>query len=248
MESGAKRKFTVEVTLVIRKGSNETKVVRLRSEETVIGRQSGCELRIPSAAVSRRHCRLSFRDDVLSVEDLDSANGTLVNGERIEGIRALRPGDSLEVGPVVFTVKYQLTPEAEERLAQEGEAPVDAQELEFADDMPEVDVQELEIEEVTEIDEERPPAKKPKKKKSKSSEEDSDTRHEPTEHLDAEKAKKPAKSPAAKKKPEKPGKKATPPPQESLDPDVAAMLDGEASWHMPAGDDFRDFLNQMEDT
>lgn len=230
-----KTEVTMDVTLVVKKGSNETKVIRLRSEETVIGRQNGCELRIPSAAVSRRHCRLSFRDDILSVEDLDSANGTLVNGERIEGIHILRPGDSLEVGPLVFVVKYQLTAAAADRLA--SEATVDAQKFEFVDEAQEDDVQALDIEEVTEIDEESSPAKKGKKTKPKSREEDSDTQPELA---------KTDSNAAAKKKPKKPVKKS--PPQESLDPDVAAMMDGEASWHMPAGDDFRDFLNQMEDT
>lgn len=226
---------TMDVTLVVKKGSNETKVIRLRSEETVIGRQNGCELRIPSAAVSRRHCRLTFSDDVLSAEDLGSANGTLVNGERIDGIHVLRPGDSLEVGPVVFVVKYQLTPAAEDRLARESEATGDTQGFDSMDQVPEVDVQELDIEEVTEIEEGSSPANKAKKRKAKSRGEDSDTQPELT-------------NPAEKKKARKPAKKTPAPPQESVDPDVAAMLDGETSWHMPAGDDFRDFLNQMEDT
>src|SRR5262245_18029453 len=100
----------MDVKLVIEQGSDTSKVFKLKSAETIIGRQNDCDLRIPSSAVSRKHCSLSFRDDVLTVEDLESANGTKVNGEAIEGSRVLRPGDRLEVGPVTFLVKYQLTP------------------------------------------------------------------------------------------------------------------------------------------
>ena len=51
----------------------------LRSEETIVGRQRGCDLRIPSPLVSRRHCRLSFRDGCLILEDLASVRATIEN-------------------------------------------------------------------------------------------------------------------------------------------------------------------------
>ena len=63
--------------LVLERGSSKQQVIRLRSEETIVGRRQGSDLRIPSEQVSRRHCRLSFRDGILLVEDLASSNGTL---------------------------------------------------------------------------------------------------------------------------------------------------------------------------
>src|SRR5206468_963419 len=78
----------------------------------------GSDLRIPAPAVSRRHCRLSFQDDVLTVEDLGSANGTYVNGQSIDEPTIVRPGDRLAIGPVTFLIEYPLTAAAEARLAE----------------------------------------------------------------------------------------------------------------------------------
>src|SRR5712691_8213577 len=99
----------MNVILEVKRGSKKKRSLRLRSEETIVGRQSGCDLRIPSSSVSRRHCRLSFRDGYLTVEDLESSNGTYVNGEKVKGQHVVRPGDQLEIGPLTFLVKYQLS-------------------------------------------------------------------------------------------------------------------------------------------
>src|SRR2546427_5510937 len=124
----------MDVILEVKRGSKETRQVRLRTEETIVGRQDGCDLRIPSSAVSRRHCRLSFRNEYLTVEDLDSSNGTFVNGVRITGQQVVRPGDLVEIGPVTFLVKYQLTRAAIDRLLEEG--------IEAEEEVPEVPVEE----------------------------------------------------------------------------------------------------------
>jgi CheY-like chemotaxis protein len=71
----------------------------------VIGRGADCDLRLFDPAISRRHCRLDWQDDRLVVDDLDSRNGTLVNGERITEPRPLAEGDSLWLGGSVFAVR-----------------------------------------------------------------------------------------------------------------------------------------------
>jgi predicted component of type VI protein secretion system len=109
----------MDVKLIVKKGSHRTPFVRLRSEETIVGRKSGCDLRIPSAEVSRRHCRLSFREGYLTVEDLESANGTYVNGVRIKNRQMIRPGDLLAIGPIVFLVQYQLSQAAIDHMLKE---------------------------------------------------------------------------------------------------------------------------------
>lgn len=70
----------------------------------IIGRSEECKLRIPLAAVSRKHCELFIEDDELRVRDLGSSNGTFVNKDRVSQ-RELIPGDLVSVGPVVFVVK-----------------------------------------------------------------------------------------------------------------------------------------------
>jgi predicted component of type VI protein secretion system len=108
----------MEVKLVVEKGQTRTRVVRLSTLDTLVGRQRGCDMRIPSAEVSRRHCLLRVEEGYLTVEDLKSANGTFVNGAPVDGRMVVRPGDHLEIGPLTFVVEYELTQAAIDRLAQ----------------------------------------------------------------------------------------------------------------------------------
>ncbi len=68
----------------------------------VLGRSSDVELPLPSASVSRRHARLVLHDDGAraTVADLGSRNGTLVNGLRVDGERAVQHGDEVSLGDV----------------------------------------------------------------------------------------------------------------------------------------------------
>ena len=102
--------------LVVEKHGKRSKVVELRADSAHIGRAHGNEVRIPSAEVSRSHCLFQVKNGLLKAEDLDSVNGTYLNGDLITGEVVVRPGDRLEVGPVTFVVEYQPTPEAVERL------------------------------------------------------------------------------------------------------------------------------------
>ena len=62
-----------------------------------IGRGDECELKLADAAVSTRHCELTWDGKRWSVRDLDSRNGTQVNGKAIRQ-RMLRSGDEIAVG------------------------------------------------------------------------------------------------------------------------------------------------------
>ncbi|NOT43170.1 MAG: FHA domain-containing protein [Acidobacteria bacterium] len=67
-----------------------------------IGRATGADFIVDEALVSRVHCRLTaLPDGSLEVRDLESTNGTYVNGARVEqGL--LSDGDRLEVGRVAL--------------------------------------------------------------------------------------------------------------------------------------------------
>jgi hypothetical protein len=71
--------------------------------ELLLGRNSRCDVVLPSPTVSRRHALLSFRDGGWILRDLESKNGTLVNGVRV-GRCELRPGDLVEVGGQRLTI------------------------------------------------------------------------------------------------------------------------------------------------
>jgi predicted component of type VI protein secretion system len=91
-----------DVKLIVEKGPARTRMVHVRHEETIVGRRRDCDLCIPSAEVSRRHCIIRYTNGQLSIEDLDSANGTYVNGQRLTGKQAVRHGDRVQIGPLTF--------------------------------------------------------------------------------------------------------------------------------------------------
>ena len=68
-----------------------------------IGRSPGAEFILDAPLVSRLHCQLSAGDDAIAVKDLDSTNGTFVNGKRVQA-GTLRDGDLLKVGRVELRV------------------------------------------------------------------------------------------------------------------------------------------------
>jgi hypothetical protein len=71
-------------------------------EAAVIGRSRGCDLCLRSPDASRRHAELVPTASGWLLRDLDSTNGTFVNGERA-GERVLRPGDRIEIGSDAIT-------------------------------------------------------------------------------------------------------------------------------------------------
>lgn len=64
----------------------------------VLGRGQECQVVLPHASVSREHARLSASAAGFILEDLDSQNGVLVNGWRLQGPHALKSGDELQIG------------------------------------------------------------------------------------------------------------------------------------------------------
>jgi len=67
------------------------------------GRSTGAEFILDAPLVSRLHCQLSATDKALQVKDLDSTNGTFVNGRRITFAK-LQAGDRLMVGRVELRI------------------------------------------------------------------------------------------------------------------------------------------------
>lgn len=70
-------------------------------EGLLIGRGKECDVILADRKVSRRHARISRNGADTLVEDLGSKNGTCVNGNPVEGRRALRDGDILQIALAV---------------------------------------------------------------------------------------------------------------------------------------------------
>lgn len=83
--------------LVVRR-QNESAIQREWSKQVLsIGRDNANDIIIDHPLASRRHARLEFDENGYAVRDLDSTNGTFVNGERIEGVRFLHNQDRIWV-------------------------------------------------------------------------------------------------------------------------------------------------------
>lgn len=76
----------------------------LPAGETTIGRAGDATVSLPDPLVSHLHAVVRRLGDRLEIEDLRSRNGTMVNGQRIEGHLLLHAGDRIEVGHSVFEV------------------------------------------------------------------------------------------------------------------------------------------------
>ena len=72
-------------------------------DELLIGRHPECDVIVPDVTVSRQHARLIFRDGGWILQDLDSTNGTRLNGRYVGRCR-LRPGDQLALGDQLLRV------------------------------------------------------------------------------------------------------------------------------------------------
>lgn len=82
------------------------------SHRVVIGRGSGCDLRLPDASVSHRHASLQPKGTDYVLVDEGSTNGTFVGGVRLapRTSRALRSGDHIRIGRVWLEARIDHTP------------------------------------------------------------------------------------------------------------------------------------------
>ena len=82
-------------------------VIRLATDtQRTVGRANRSDFILDAALVSRVHCRLlTDSSGDLTVEDLDSTNGTFVNDQRVSGRAVLSAGDRLRVGRVELSVR-----------------------------------------------------------------------------------------------------------------------------------------------
>ena len=94
----------MQIKLKVTSGGHAGKEIAITKKRFVIGRGDDCQLRPQSDMVSRRHCEIRVEDGAISVRDLGSRNGTIVNGKVIEGPCELKMGDHLKVGPLDFEV------------------------------------------------------------------------------------------------------------------------------------------------
>ncbi len=78
----------------------------------LLGRSKDCDIVISSNRTSRRHAKIVVTDSGAWIEDLASANGTHINGERFQGRYELRHGDFVGIGAAALEIALEQDPGA----------------------------------------------------------------------------------------------------------------------------------------
>src|SRR5467141_2142587 len=86
-----------EITFQVLEGVDKGRVYRNLPTPVTIGREEGNLLRLNDERVSRFHAKVQFDNSEIILTDLESTNGTRVNGNVVQ-IRRLRVGDRVHVG------------------------------------------------------------------------------------------------------------------------------------------------------
>ena len=86
--------------LIIREGQLADQRWIVDDDEFVIGRGSDCNLILPERQVSRYHAKILKENGRYALQDLDSKNGTHLNGTPVKGKVPLQDGDEIHLGAV----------------------------------------------------------------------------------------------------------------------------------------------------
>ncbi|WP_372368172.1 FHA domain-containing protein [Candidatus Uabimicrobium sp. HlEnr_7] len=87
----------------------------IKNDTVVIGRLRGCHLVVNDDKVSQSHCLIQVQNNDLSIIDMGSSFGTLVNENQLQGIQTLQNGDNVNLGDSTLNLKI-LSPDPQEKL------------------------------------------------------------------------------------------------------------------------------------
>jgi len=88
----------VEVAMLLMvEGPSPGKRFFVEQAVLLVGRDADCDVVIPDRQVSRRHASIMLEDGAYVLKDLDSKNGTFVNGQELSGPHALSDGDEIQI-------------------------------------------------------------------------------------------------------------------------------------------------------
>lgn len=112
------RRSKMAAYLIALSGNSAGRMFKLVDGENVIGRGDDVDIKLGDDDVSRRHAKIvKHPEGMVEVVDLESTNGTFVNGERVKA-RELRDGDRLLVGPVTI-LKFSYQDDLEEQFQRQ---------------------------------------------------------------------------------------------------------------------------------
>jgi pilus assembly protein CpaF len=92
------------IKLTLTEKGGEPKVLTFDKDEITIGRVSGNDIVLAKGNISKRHTRLTKRDNGMEIADLKSTNGTYVNGRKIAGPTVVAASDRIYVGDFLIGI------------------------------------------------------------------------------------------------------------------------------------------------
>ena len=99
----------MQVKLKVLVGKNEGKEIAVPVKRFLIGRADDCHMRPKSDAISRNHCVILTKEDRVVLRDLNSRNGTFVNGERIDALLTESQQLGFDLEAVVKLIRQRST-------------------------------------------------------------------------------------------------------------------------------------------
>jgi len=81
--------------------------IKCDKDTMIVGRSRTCDIVLPSAKVSRQHASVNRRGDQWMIEDIGSANGVWINGQRIAQAVVISDGDVYTVSDETLTFEYR---------------------------------------------------------------------------------------------------------------------------------------------
>ena len=95
----------MDVSLKVLAGAKVGAKVAVRKKQFIIGRAAECHLHVGTTSISRKHCVIRRDGNKVTIEDLKSRNGTIVNGKKIDRETELSAGDEISLGPLTLQVR-----------------------------------------------------------------------------------------------------------------------------------------------
>ncbi len=99
-------KLSLKVTI----GKQKGQIIPVTPAQFVIGRDPQCHLRPASSRINDRHCAIVRHKNKTFLQDFGGINGTLVNGQPVQGKVELKNADRIRVGPIEFEVQLETAP------------------------------------------------------------------------------------------------------------------------------------------
>lgn len=111
--------------LVVLSEGQAGKTHELTVDTTTVGRVEDNAFQIPEGSVSSHHAEIIRRGSEIIIKDLNSTNGTFINGQQITGEAVLKPGQILRLGTIELRLEDGSAPAASAPAASRPSAPAD---------------------------------------------------------------------------------------------------------------------------